>query len=368
MFGWNSAMASDLPMIAPGLGGFQHDAGIPDLVTITAAQLAAMQFAPLQWAVPELLPEGLALMAGKPKLGKSFMVLDLALAVAGAKPAMGSIVCQPGNVLYCALEDGRRRLQTRIADMLPKGAAVPERLHLVLDMKRLGMGGEEQLERWLDAKPDARLIIIDTWRCIKPGTDGRKSAYDEDAAGMQRLHAIAKERPGLCILVVHHTRKMEADDPMDMISGTTGLTGVPDTLMVLARHGDGARLVAVSREMEDYDKALKRNRETNGWAIMGDAKQLAATAERQEILEVLQGAPPEGLSSRDVADAVGKPEGTIRRALARMAKAGEVLRPTRGRFTCPNSPKVPNPKGAPDDDWDNETDGTGFLTDDDRDD
>lgn len=357
-FGWNNAMATKAAMLAPGLGGFQEEAGTPDLVTISAAELAAMQFAPLQWPVPGLLPEGLALIGGKPKLGKSFMALDLALSAAGAKLAMGSIVCQPGHVLYCALEDGKRRLQTRIAAMLPAGAPFPERLKLVTDMKRLGEGGEEQLERWLDAHPDARLIIIDTWRCIKPAGDGRKTQYDEDAAGMQRLHAIAKDRPGLCILVVHHTRKQEADDPMDMISGTTGLTGVPDTLLVLARHGDGARLVAVSREMDGYDKALKRNPDTNGWTIIGDAKQLAATAERREILEALQGAPPEGLSSSDVADIVGKSSAAVRRTLARMARAGEVLRPKRGYFTCPNGPNVPNPKAAPDDDWDNETDGT----------
>lgn len=356
-------MNADPANIAPDLGGRQEEFGTPGLVTFTAAQLGLMQFPPLQWAVPGLLPEGLALMAGKPKLGKSFMVLDLALAVAGAKQALGSIGCQPGAVLYCALEDGQRRLQTRIADMLPRGAAFPERLEIVLEMARLGIGGEEQLERWLDGQPQARLIIIDTWRCIKPGTDGRKTAYDEDAAGMQRLHAIAKHRPGLCILVVHHTRKLEADDPMDMISGTTGLTGVPDTLLVLAKHGEGARLVAVSREMDGYDKALKRNPDTNGWAIIGDAKQLAATAERREILEALQGAPPEGLSSRDVADMVGKPDTTIRRALARMAKAGEVLRPKRGRFSCPNSPNVPNRMEAPHDEWDNGTDGTGLFDD-----
>jgi hypothetical protein len=343
------------------LGGAQEDYGPPELETITAAELGEIDFPPLQWAVPELLPEGLALMAGKPKLGKSFMVLDLALAVAGTKLAMGSIACQPGAVLYCALEDGQRRIKHRIADMLAMGVKFPACLHISHRMMRLGEGGEEQLERWLDAHPDARLIIIDTWRCIKPGADGRKSAYDEDAAGMQRLHGIAKEWPGLCILVVHHTRKLDADDPMDTISGTTGLTGVPDTLLVLARHGDGARLVAVSREMEDYDKALKRNRQTKGWAIIGDAKQLAATAERQEIFEALAGAPAEGMSASDVADVVGKRLDTVRRTLSRMAHAGEIIRSGRGRFACPNGPIVPSPKAAPDDDWDNGTDGTGLF-------
>lgn len=358
-------MASECALIAPELGGGLEEFGVPDLAIFTAAELGVMHFAPLQWAVPGLLPEGLALMAGKPKLGKSFMVLDLALAVAGAQPAMGAIHCQQGDVLYFALEDGKRRLQTRTAEMLAPGAPFPLRLHFTNSMLRLGEGGEEQLQRWLDAHPAARLIIIDTWRCIKPGADGRKSAYDEDAAGMQRLHAIAKERPGLCILVVHHTRKMEADDPMDMISGTTGLTGVPDTLLVLSRHGEGARLTAVSREMEDYDKALKRNRDTKGWTIIGDAKQLAATTERQEILNALHGAPTEGLSSQNVADIVAKNLGTVRRTLNRMAMAGEVTRLQRGRFACPNSPIVPNPKGAPVDERDIGTDGTGLIDDED---
>ena len=361
MIGGSGSMNAE-PM---NIGHLVEECRPAELETITAADLAKLQFAPLQWTVPGLLPEGLALIAGKPKLGKSFLALDLALAVSAGSMAMGGIRCQQGAVLYCALEDGRRRLQTRIADMLAPGTQHPENLHLNVSMKRLGEGGDELLERWLDRNPGARLIIIDTWRCIKPSGDGRpKSAYDEDAAGMQRLHAIAKERPGLCILVVHHTRKAEADDPMDMISGTNGLAGVPDTLMVLARHGEGARLVSVSREMDGWDKALKRNPDTHGWTIIGDAKTLAASAERQDILEALQDAPDEGLSASEITAIVNRSHDTVRRTLARMVKADEIRRLKRGRYACPNGPKVPNPKAEPDDEWDNGTDGTGLFDED----
>jgi len=204
-------------------------------------------------------------------------------------------------------------------------------------------------------------VIIDTWRCIKPAASAKasSSAYDEDARGMQVLHAIAKARPGLAILVIHHTRKQEADDVFDTISGTHGLTGVADTLMILGPHGEGVRLSATSRDMEGYEKALKRDAETGGWLLAGEARELAKSSERRVILNALAGAPDDGMSAQDVADLVDKPQSTVRRSLARMVQAGEVRRVSRGRFACPDCPNVPTAMAAGGDDWDNGTDWTG---------
>lgn len=299
---------------------------------LTASALSLMKFAPLRYAVPGILPEGLALLAGKPKFGKSFLAMDLAIAVASGGVALGSIQCSFGEVLYCALEDSERRLHDRLHKMLPFGLEMPTRLHFETLAPRIGDGLIEQLDGWLDTHPDARLIILDTWRCIKPETRGSASAYDEDASGLHPLHGLAKARPGLAVLVVHHTRKMEADDPFDTISGTHGLTGVADTLMVLARHGEAAKLSAQGRDLDGYEKALTRNAVTGSWLISGDARELAKTGERQAILDVLTEAEGETISLAAIASATGKKKDNLVHLLKSLVGEGLVEKVGHGKY------------------------------------
>jgi DNA-binding transcriptional ArsR family regulator len=299
---------------------------------MTADVLARMKFAPLRFVVPGILPEGMALLAGKPKFGKSFLAMDLAIAVASGGIALGNIQCETGDVLYCALEDSQRRLHDRLHKMLPYGDAMPARLHLETSAPRIGDGLIEQLETWLNAHPDARLVILDTWRCIKPETRGNASAYDDDASGISPLQRLTSTRPGLAVMVVHHTRKMEADDPFDTISGTHGLTGVADTLMVLARHGEVAKLSAQGRDLDGYEKAMTRDQMTGGWRVSGDARELAKTGERQEILDVLTDAEGETLSLAAIASATGKQKCNLVHLLKRLAEEGLVEKVSHGKY------------------------------------
>ena len=299
---------------------------------LTASALSLMKFAPLRYPVPGILPEGLALLAGKPKFGKSFLAMDLAIAVASGGVALGSIQCSFGEVLYCALEDSERRLHDRLLKMLPFGLEMPTRLHFETLAPRIGDGLIERLDEWLDEHPDARLIILDTWRCIKPETRGNASAYDDDASGLHPLHGLAKARPGLAVLVVHHTRKMEADDPFDTISGTHGLTGVADTLMVLARHGEAAKLSAQGRDLDGYEKALTRNAVTGSWLISGDARELAKTGERQAILDVLTEAEGETISLAAIASATGKKKDNLVHLLKSLVGEGLVEKVGHGKY------------------------------------
>ena len=136
-------------------------------------------------------------------------------------------------------------------------------------------------------------------------------------------------------------RKMDAEDPFDTISGTHGLTGVPDTLMVLARSGERVTLAAKGRDLDDYEKALERDRGTGSWRIVGDARELAKTCEREAVLEVLREAG-EPMRATEIATETGGKRENIKRLLARMAKAGEVTRVKTGVYTCPNGPNGPN--------------------------
>jgi DNA-binding transcriptional ArsR family regulator len=300
--------------------------------SLTASALDRLKFAPLRYVIPGILPEGLAILAGKPKFGKSFAALDLGIAVSSGAKAFGSIPCEAGDVLYCALEDSRRRLQDRLRGMLPRGAGMPELLHLETAAKRIDEGLMDDLRGWLADHPGARLVILDTWRCIKPASQSRSSAYEEDASGLHPVHELAKDHPGVAIVVIHHTRKLEADDPFDTISGTHGLTGVADTLLVLAKHGEGAKLCGQGRDIDGYEKALTRNTLTGSWKIVGDAREMAKTGERQAVLDVLAEAE-EPIAPTKIATAIGKTRTNVQHLLKRLDEEGLAKKVGHGKWT-----------------------------------
>lgn len=324
--------------------------------TINAAALNAKHFAPIKYIVPGILPEGLTLLAGKPKFGKSYMAMGLGIAVASGGKAFGSIDCEQGDVLYAALEDNPRRLQSRLRQMLPYPLTMPDRLHIATDWQRVGDGCVEDVDDWLNEHPGARLVILDTLARIKPKSDGRGTLYDEDHSAIRPLQELAGRR-GIAVVVIHHVRKSEADDVFDTISGSNGLMGVADTMIVAARKGDLTILAGKGRDIEDYERALTRDA-LGGWTIGGDASQLASTNERQKVLDALR-ASNGPIGAREVADLTGDPYDNVRRTLTRMAQAGEVCRVGRGSYTCPNGPNVPNgfqhsdySDVFEDDDWD----------------
>lgn len=327
--------------------GWQPRAGIassPDTVasrTVRADVLAASSFKPLDWTVPDILPEGLAILAGRPKAGKSFFAMQLALSVAsGDLSSLGLGQIAAGDVLYLALEDSRRRLrerQLRMCEFCP-----PSRLLFATDWPRIGMGAIKALQDWYDTQPNPRLIIIDTLRAIKAPSSGRRSAYDEDASSVAPLLDFTRGKPGLACLIVHHTRKMEAEDPFDTISGTLGLTGIFDTLMVLSRSGSGTTMLAAQgRDLEPYEKAMQRDLRTGGWTITRGATLSAKTGERQELLDILkQSSAPTSLA--DLARAVGKQPDTTRRLLKGLMDEGSVRQPRHGTYalTDDQSPQL----------------------------
>ena len=137
-------------------------AATPHVVHLTsAADLVARQFKEPKWAVPQIIAEGLTILAGKPKTGKSWAGLDFAVAVAGGYSALGNIDCQQGDVLLLALEDNDRRLHQRLKAVL-QGQAAPAALQIATQWRRADAGGLDDLQGWLDAHPHARLVLIDT--------------------------------------------------------------------------------------------------------------------------------------------------------------------------------------------------------------
>lgn len=317
------------------------DAGAPDGAGegwggLSAAMLGALHFAPLRWAVPELLPEGLAILAGKPKFGKSFLALDLAIAVASGGKALRSIDCEAGDVLYLALEDGKRRLQDRLRKLVPFGDDLPSRLFFATDAKRLRGGLEAQIGDWLNAYPDARLVVIDTLARVKPEANGRGGQYDEDAAALSGIHDLMRHRAGVAVVVVHHTRKAESDDAFETISGTHGLTGIADSLLVLASHGQGAKLSGQGRDVEGFEKALTRDEFSGGWRLEGDARALASTGERQALLDVLTEADGEPLRTNAIAKDAGVSVSSASHRLRGLLDEGLAVKASYGKWAIAN--------------------------------
>ena len=212
-----------------------------------------------------LLCSGTYLFVGAPKMGKSFLMAQLAYHVSLGRLLWGYNVRQ-GTVLYLALEDEYRCLQERLFRMF--GVEGTDELHFATSVKQLGGGLQEQLDRFVRDHPNTKLIIIDTLQKVREnGGDRYSYANDYDIVG--QLKNFADQR-GICLLLVHHTRKQQADDKFDMISGTNGLLGAADGAFMLQkekRTGNAATLDVSGRDQQDQKLHLVRNQEKLIWEL-----------------------------------------------------------------------------------------------------
>lgn len=212
-----------------------------------------------------LLYTGTYLFVGAPKVGKSFLMAQLAYHVSVGLPLWEYAVHQ-GTVLYLALEDDHRRLQERLYRMF--GTDSTSNLHFAIYAKQLGGGLEEQLKKFIREHPDTKLIIIDTLQKVREA-GGEKYSYANDYEVVGKLKRLADES-GVCLLLVHHTRKQQADDRFDMISGTNGLLGAADGAFLLQkeRRTDSAATLDISgRDQQDQRLYLKRDGERLVWQL-----------------------------------------------------------------------------------------------------
>lgn len=212
-----------------------------------------------------LLYPGTYLFAGAPKVGKSFLMAQLAYHVSTGLPLWGYAV-HKGTVLYLALEDDHRRLQGRLYRMF--GMEGTDDLLFAVYAKQLGVGLEEQLKKFVREHPDTKLIIIDTLQKIREA-GGDKYSYANDYEVVGRLKRLADDC-GVCLLLVHHTRKQQADDKFDMISGTNGLLGAADGAFLLQKEKrtDGSAILDVAgRDQQDQRMYLTKDKERLIWTL-----------------------------------------------------------------------------------------------------
>lgn len=300
---------------------------------MSCTMLMSKQLPPIKYIVPGIIAEGLTILAGRSKIGKSWLTMGLCIAVSSGGYAFGSIKCEQGDVLLLALEDNERRLQSRLSQMLPSGN-VPERLFIETAAPRLDQGLLADLREWLIAANNPRMVVIDVLNRIRPPQGKAEGVYDYDVRCLIGLQELAGEF-GIAIVIVHHVRKAEAEDPFDCLSGSTGLPGTADATLVLARDSQGTTLYGRGRDIEEFEKAMTFDKTTGYWSIQGDAEETRRSGERNRIRQALKDAGS-SMSPAEISAASGMKSENVRFLLFKMVTAGEVVKAERGRYLHPD--------------------------------
>jgi hypothetical protein len=300
-------------------------AEVARLETVSAAAVVAMDIPEPTWAVPGLLAEGLNLIASPPKIGKSWFALQLGVAVASGGEFLGES-CEQGDVLYLALEDSDRRMKKRLLRQLNDPLLVPKRLTLCYTAPPWGGGLAECLSDWLQSHPEARLVILDTVGKVGlgAGRGGSESAYHREYRDAAALKDLA-DSFGVALLGLHHDRKMPDNDPLKTVSGTQGLTGAADGVLVLQRkRGDWrGNLFVTGRDIDERQSGVFLDEERFVWRLDPNGEAAKLSTERQLLLGALRQMGGYHWPT-EVAKAVGKDVDAIKKTLGRMRDAGQV--------------------------------------------
>jgi hypothetical protein len=300
------------------------------LRTWTADDILTATFPEPVWAIPDLLPVGLAILAGNPKVGKSWLALQIAQAVATGGRALG-IEVERGPVLYMALEDPPRRLQERMrAQGWPMGSGAR---FLALDtyLEQIGGlldGGGERLGAEI-TREGYRLVVLDT---LSRAIIGDQMDVAAMTAALTPLQAQAQEQNAAVVMVDHHRKgRGENADAIGDILGSTAKGAMVDTAWGLYRERGkaGAKLQITGREIVEQTLALQFDPLTMCWQNEGDEGAIEITPQRQRIVDAVVELGVCGVM--DIANATGLPKGNAHNQLQDLVAAGKLIRYTEGR-------------------------------------
>ena len=283
------------------------------LETINAEDLQNRTYEPTPFLVDELIPEGLHILAGAPKIGKSWLALWLCLCISQGQPLWNFATTQ-GEVLYLSLEDSFQRIQTRLFDLTEDA---PPTLHFAIMADTLRHGLEQQIEQFLAEHPTTKLVVIDTLQRVR-SAGGDSNLYANDYQDVGLLKQLADQHH-IAILLIHHLRKLHDDDPMNMISGSTGLSGAADSAFVLqknARSANAASLHCTGRDIPDRTLKLELDEDDHVWKLLADSKTCSgaskiSTLQLIHLLSDLLRADSEYLDSPSALSAKIDPDGSL---------------------------------------------------------
>lgn len=248
-----------------------------------ALELQGENIEPPTWVVRDVLPTGLAILCAPSKIGKSWMMMQLGIAVAEGKEFL-DFKTNPSGVLYYALEDSKARLKDRLNKML-KGKTAPSNLRFVTQADTVDGGLLEKIEEELRTFPGIKLIIIDTLQKVRGKAIRNESMYSGDYREMAKLKDYA-DKHKVCMLFVHHLRKMlDETDVFNMISGSTALMGAADTIFIISkkkRKEENAELSMTGRDIAQSDLVIAFSKVDYKWIVEGTAEEVAYRKEREE--------------------------------------------------------------------------------------
>lgn len=254
-----------------------------ELCVVDGETLSDMRLPPMRYCVEGLLPEGLSILGGAAKIGKSWLVLDLCVRVANGLPVW-DYPSRPGDVLYLCLEDSLSRAQERLNRITD---SPPANLFFAVSAGTIADGLVEQIRGFRLTHPALTLVVVDTFQVVR-GFDTEVS-YAGDYAEVRQLKELAEELR-ISLLLVHHLRKQKDKDPLNMLSGTTGISGAADAVYVLekeSRDSDRARLTCTGRDLEHRELKLRFSRETCCWECLADSLQQPETALPSELEQLV---------------------------------------------------------------------------------
>lgn len=252
---------------------FSGMAEIPKLNILNAAELFSMNVQPIEFIIDGLVPVGLVLLASPPKYGKSWLCLNMALSVAMGRDFLG-FKANKSKVLYLALEDRNDRLKQRISQILGKGERFPAELNLAIDSATLDTGFIDSLSDFLIEHPETKLIIIDTFIKIRGEAKRNESAYSVDSreAGIIKKFA---DTHGIAIVLVTHTRKgIDPDDPFVNITGTYGVAGIADDMIVLTKQkrcDEVTKMSVTGRDVAFEEYPIVFDKDRGKWMRQSDS-------------------------------------------------------------------------------------------------
>lgn len=289
-------------------------------------------YAEPQWAVHGLVPEGCIILAGKPKQGKSYLALVIALAVAKQQTCMDHYTVTPGDVLCFSLEDYAKRVQKRI-ELLNTPSDSDYTIEFFYEAPKMSEGFGQRLRATLAQRPSVRLVIIDTLRCIRDGQTEQYNLYQEDSDFIGGLNQCAQDA-GATILIIHHTRKAKSDDVFDEISGTGGLRGATSGNMVLEEtkgEADGMLRVEGKDFVQRLNVALKRQ-DNGSWTYVGQGEVYQLRSNKRAVVDAIV-ALGDDANAKDIwITSKIDSYGSVKTMLSRMVGLGELGKTNKGIY------------------------------------
>jgi hypothetical protein len=304
--------------------------------------LLKREFPPIKWAIPDIVPEGVTLLSAREKMGKSWLVLGWLLAVATGGKALGCKQVEQGAVLYLALEDSERRLKERIKGVLKGRTLDLSGFEYATQWEKADEGGAERLDEWLTDHPHTRLVVIDVLKMWRAKTNTRDGIYNVDYESVEDLLALSKKHNVSIVIVHHNNKQLKPEDPFDNISGSTGLLGAVDAIIVMQRERgkDVASYWITGKDIEATSRhAMVWKPKTLSWVLEGDAEKYFESEERQEIEALLES--DGGLwTPKEIAEALDKKHATVRWLVPKMdqSETSRVVKHSYGKYCHTSSP------------------------------